>query len=79
MEKNYLSNKILIIFSFFVLLFSEHTNAQIVIGSPSLGFSQACANASFNTYNVTFVFSPESALNASNQFIIEMSDSAGSF
>ena len=54
-------------------------NAQIVIGTPNLGFSQACASDSFNTYNATFIFSPEAALNASNQFIIEMSDADGDF
>lgn len=54
-------------------------NGQIVIGTPNLGFSQACASESFNTYNTTFVFSPESNLEASNQFIIEMSDANGDF
>lgn len=53
--------------------------AQIVIGTPSLGFSQACASSSFNTYDVTFTFSPETSLGASNQFIIELSDPSGSF
>ena len=48
---------------FLVALFSiENINAQIVIGTPSLGFSQACAGPSFNTYNVTFTFSPETSL-----------------
>lgn len=63
----------------FAFLSTEKSNAQIVIGTPNLGFSQACASESFNTYNTTFVFSPESALSASNQFIIEMSDADGSF
>ncbi len=65
--------------SFFVLGIQEGANAQIVIGSPNLGFSQACANESFNTYSTTFVFSPESILNASNQFTIEFSDADGYF
>ena len=60
-------------------LFTEKSYAQIVIGTPNLGFSQACASPSFNTYSTTFVFSPESNLDASNQFIIEMSDAAGDF
>jgi gliding motility-associated-like protein len=64
---------------FFVLVSQQDINAQIVIGSPNLGFSQACASASFNTYSTTFVFSPQEALNASNQFTIEMSDEAGDF
>ena len=53
--------------------------AQIVIGTPSLEFTQACANDSFNSFTVNFVFSPESGVEPSNQFIIEMSDSEGDF
>lgn len=64
---------------FFALSIQEQAKAQIVIGTPNLGFSQACANESFNTYNATFVFSPESNLNASNQFSIELSDADGDF
>lgn len=64
---------------FFVLLVQEQLSAQIVIGTPSLGFSQACASESFNTYSTTFVFSPASALNTSNQFSIELSDADGDF
>ncbi len=66
----------------FVVCFFTFTNtisAQLVISTPSLGFSQACANESFNTYYVTFTFSPEASLNATNQFIIELSDESGSF
>ena len=55
---------------FIVFLFTETISAQIVISTPNLGFSQACASPTFNTYNVTFSFSPESGLNSSNQFII---------
>ncbi len=62
-----------------VFSFTKTLSAQIVIGTPSLGFSQACASDSFNTYNVTFSFSPVSGLNATNQFIIELSDGSGSF
>jgi len=50
-----------------------------VISSPNLGFSQACASSSFNTYDVTFSFSPEAELNSTNQFILELSDGTGSF
>ena len=59
--------------------FIEKMNAQIVIGTPNLQFTQACANESFNTFTLNFVFSPESGINSSNQFIIEMSDSEGDF
>ncbi|WP_040248915.1 T9SS type B sorting domain-containing protein [Psychroserpens mesophilus] len=64
---------------FFVLFTQEQLNAQLVIGTPNLGFSQACASESFNTYSTTFVFSPASALSASNQFTIEMSNADGDF
>jgi gliding motility-associated-like protein len=54
-------------------------NAQIVISTPNLGFSQACASESFNIYYATFSFSPETALNNSNQFIVELSNADGDF
>lgn len=63
----------------FVLLFSGQLNAQIVIGTPNLGYNRACASATFNSYNLTFVFSPESELSPENQFIVEMSDATGNF
>ena len=63
----------------FLFVFQEQTNAQIVIGTPNLGFSQACANESFNTYNTTFIFTPQESLSSSNQFTIEMSDADGDF
>jgi len=74
--KNFTITKIVVLFIFFI---SETVSAQIVISSPNLGFTQACASESFNTYNVTFSFSPESSLGGSNQFIIELSDENGSF
>ncbi|WP_188374384.1 gliding motility-associated C-terminal domain-containing protein [Winogradskyella haliclonae] len=61
------------------LFFVQFLNAQIVIGMPNLGFSQACASESFNYYDVTFVFSPENGLQSTNQFIVEMSDADGDF
>jgi len=64
---------------FFLFCSTDILSAQIVISTPSLGFSQACASESFNTYNVTFTFSPESDLTGTNQFVIELSDSSGSF
>ena len=64
---------------FFALSFIATGHAQIVIGKPSLGFSQACASPSFNTYHTTFAFSPDTALEASNQFTIELSDATGDF
>lgn len=57
----------------------DQINAQIVIGTPNLGFSQACASESFNTYSTTFVFSPDSGLESTNQFIIELSNADGDF
>ena len=75
-----MKNYTLITIFFLVALISKtDLNAQIVIGTPNLGFSQACAGPSFNTFNVTFTFSPETSLGASNQFILELSDASGSF
>jgi gliding motility-associated-like protein len=64
---------------FFIFCLAETISAQIVISTPVIGFSQACASPSFNTYNVTFSFSPESSLSGTNQFIIELSNENGSF
>lgn len=73
-------NKPLITFCLVIaFLFQEQVYAQVVIGQPTLGFSQACASDSFNTFSATFVFSPESALNTSNQFTLELSDADGDF
>ncbi|NRR93027.1 gliding motility-associated C-terminal domain-containing protein [Winogradskyella undariae] len=72
-------NRFLFGFCFFTFFMVKHANAQIVIGTPNLGFTQACASDSFNTYYATFIFSPESSLSASNQFSIEMSDVDGEF
>ncbi|WP_308992302.1 gliding motility-associated C-terminal domain-containing protein [Mariniflexile litorale] len=64
---------------FSVLFLAETVHAQIVIQKPSLGFSQACASTSFNTYNTSFSFSPDTGLSGSNQFIVELSDNTGDF
>jgi len=75
-----MKNHAIINLSVFVFLCLFQTiDAQIVISTPSLGFTQACASPSFNTYNVSFTFSPEASLGATNQFILELSDEAGSF
>lgn len=65
--------------AFFMMSHIIEMEAQIVIGTPDLQFTQACANDSFNSFGVNFVFSPESGLSSSNQFIIEMSDPDGDF
>ncbi|MCF7560011.1 gliding motility-associated C-terminal domain-containing protein [Sabulilitoribacter multivorans] len=74
--RNFTITKVVV---FFIFCVTVNTNAQIVISKPSLGFTQACASPSFNTYNVTFSFSPESGITGTNQFIVELSDDAGSF
>lgn len=53
--------------------------SQIVIGTPTLGFTQACASAGFNTYNVSFTFFPTANVLPGNQFIVELSDASGNF
>ena len=71
--------KLYFLLCFFILVSQEKMYSQIVIGTPNLCFSQACANSIFNTYSTTFVFSPETGLEASNQFSIELSDNTGDF
>jgi len=68
-------------FTIIILIFSfaKAINAQIVIAKPNLGFTQACASPAFNTYSVTFSFTPESGLLLTNQFVVELSDASGSF
>lgn len=69
-------------FFFFALFLATTTYAQISIGTPSLGFSQICTDATYNAtkpFTVTFSFSPISGLNSSNQFIVELSDASGNF
>tara|TARA_R110002167_G_scaffold3672_2_gene17854 strand:- start:1396 stop:2892 length:1497 start_codon:yes stop_codon:yes gene_type:complete len=79
MLKTTIINKLLYVSCFFVFFFSENINAQITINQLSIGFSQACAGDAFNSYDVTFNFSPEANLVSTNQFIIELSDASGSF
>lgn len=79
MHKTTTLKKSFFILGIFVLLLSGQINAQIVIGMPNLGFTRACAGDGFNTYNVTFVFTPESELSPTNQFTVEMSDATGNF
>ncbi|MEP1488237.1 MAG: gliding motility-associated C-terminal domain-containing protein [Algibacter sp.] len=74
--KNSILLKIIIIFIFSI---TELISAQIVISKPNLEFTQACASATFNNYNVTFTFSPVSNLAVSNQFEILLSDDTGDF
>tara|TARA_R110002124_G_scaffold138576_6_gene302166 strand:+ start:98220 stop:99686 length:1467 start_codon:yes stop_codon:yes gene_type:complete len=59
--------------------FATKVEAQVVIGAPSLQFTQACASETFNTFQISFVFSPESALNSDNQFVVELSNATGDF
>lgn len=53
--------------------------AQLVIGKPTLSFSQACANSEFNEFKVEFNFQTSSALDPENQFVVELSDPNGDF
>lgn len=63
-----------------VALSSSFTGfSQIVIGTPTLGFTQACASAGFNTYNVSFTFFPTNNVLPGNNFIVELSDATGGF
>ncbi len=79
MAKTTILKPLYLLVGFFMILFIGETQAQVVIGTPNLQFTQACANETFNTYTVNFVFSPESGIDSSNQFIVEMSDPEGDF
>jgi len=79
MFTTYVKRKLYFLLVFSCLILNQKVSGQIVIGTPSLGFSQACANSNFNTFATSFVFSPESGLNNSNQFSIELSDASGDF
>lgn len=79
MNKTTFVKKSFFVLCFFVLMLSQNLKAQIAIGVPNIGFTQACANVSFNTFYVTFSFSPEANLNPGNQFYIELSDGNGDF
>ena len=74
-----IAHKVLIVFCALILFLQQKVAAQVVIGTPNLGFSQACASATFNNYSATFVFSPESALTGTNQFLLGLSDADGNF
>ena len=54
-------------------------SGQITINTPTLGFSQVCASTTFNTYNLSFSFSPTSNLGSGNIFTVELSNPSGSF
>jgi gliding motility-associated-like protein len=62
-----------------LLISSAIASAQITINTPILGFSQVCASTNFNSYNLSFSFSPASNLGTANVFSIELSDASGSF
>lgn len=67
-----ISNSLLII-SFFIFSFTETVYSQINLSKPNLEFTQACASDSFNSFNVTFTFSPDTNLLPNNQFQILLS------
>ena len=64
------------------LLFAipNSVKAQITIGTPTLGFSAACASNDFNEFEATFVFSTaDTSLLNSNIFTVHLSDADGDF
>ncbi|QXP58807.1 gliding motility-associated C-terminal domain-containing protein [Olleya sp. HaHaR_3_96] len=71
--------KLRILVCLLIFTVQQTVNSQIVISSPNLNFSQACANENFNTYSVTFLFNPENELEPSNEFSLELSDADGDF
>lgn len=73
------------VFSSFLLLllnvlFSTYSSAQtIMMGTPSLGFTQACASQGFNSYSLSFTVFPTANIQSGNQFIVELSNASGDF
>jgi hypothetical protein len=51
----------------------------MIISSLHLPFTQACANSGFNLFDVQINFSGSPTLDASNQFIVELSNPQGDF
>lgn len=79
MQKITISNKLFVGLCFFVIFFTKQIQGQITISTPILGFSQACASESFNTYNASFTISNEGNLGPTNQFSVFLSDASGDF
>lgn len=63
----------------FVFLGTSFSYGQLIIAKPTLSFSQACANSTFNSFDVQINFSVNPALDPNNQFIVELSDRNGDF
>ncbi|NRS87941.1 hypothetical protein HNQ02_000851 [Flavobacterium sp. 7E] len=69
-------------FLYILILVIPLTNtvfAQMIIAKPTLGYTQACANPTFNTFDIQINFSVSPALDPTNQFIIELSSPDGDF
>ena len=81
MSKRKIQNKWLEVF--FLVIFIGSTSLCYTqtfnISNPTIGFTQACASANFNTYNFSFSFFPVQNLGSSNEFIVELSDANGGF
>ncbi|ATA73513.1 hypothetical protein CGC49_09625 [Capnocytophaga sp. H4358] len=81
MKKDFEIMKIDISYKYLVLLifslFVSYVHAQR-IESISLGFSDACVSDSYNNFGVSFKWQPPLP-NATNQYIIELSDANGDF
>jgi gliding motility-associated-like protein len=70
-----------VLFFFIMMLIYPSTSvlfAQIALGNPNVSASSLCANPGFNKFTVDISFN-SAALQASNQFSIELSDALGSF
>jgi CHU_C Type IX secretion signal domain len=61
------------------LFFCLQVEGQITISKPVLGFSAACPSAGFNTFNLSFSFTPVSNIVSPNIFNVELSDATGNF
>ena len=62
-----------------IAFFFVYSTNSAQIGAPvRVGFTDICASSSFNSYTLSFSFTPAS-FTAGNQFVLEMSDASGSF
>jgi gliding motility-associated-like protein len=64
---------------FLIFPFANSLLAQMIISRPTFAFTQACANSGFNLFDVQINFSGSPTLDASNQFIVELSNPQGDF
>jgi gliding motility-associated-like protein len=77
MKKTSSYNSIFVIV-FAIMLLGTHFLGAQVLDKPTTVWTAACASDSFNSYDVSFRWSPP-LVDSGNEFILELSDSNGNF